>query len=301
MIPFFHQPSISFGPITIHAFGVVTALAVAVGLWLARRRAVGAGLDPDVNEGLAWYALVFGFVGAHLYSVLLYFPEKLLEDPLLLFRIWEDISSTGGILGGALGIWVYFRRHRTLLDPPRRRRHLDAVAYALPFAWAVGRFACTLAHDHPGRVTTFPLARSLETEEAREFVTAVYAGAGRLSDLPPPEAQSRIGFHDLGWYEFLYLVLVAIPVFLHLDRKPRPPGFWAVAFVAVYAPVRFFLDFLRVADPTYAGLTPAQWAILLVLLGGVGWVASGRSFLATPKAGAPPSEDSAAANLDPMV
>lgn len=74
MIPFFQQPSISFGPITIHAFGVVTALAVVVGLWLAGRRALGAGLDPEVNEGLTWYALVFGFVGAHVYSVLLYFP-----------------------------------------------------------------------------------------------------------------------------------------------------------------------------------------------------------------------------------
>ena len=31
-------------------------------------------------------------------------------------------------------------------------------------------------------------------------------------------------------------------------------------FVALYMPVRFVLDFLRVSDVRYAGLTPAQWA-----------------------------------------
>ena len=30
-------------------------------------------------------------------------------------------------------------------------------------------------------------------------------------------------------------------------------------------PVRFLLDFLRVSDVRYAGLTPAQWAALCVL------------------------------------
>lgn len=279
MIPFFEQPSLSVGPITIHAFGVVTALAVALGLWLARRRAVAASLAPDVNEGLAGYALVLGFIGAHVYSVLLYFPDELARDPLLLLRVWEDLSSTGGILGGALGMWIYFRRHRSRLDSRRRRGHLDAAAYALPFAWAVGRFACTLAHDHPGRVTTFPLSIGLERGEAREYIRGVYAGAGRLGELPPPEILSRMGFHDLGWYEFLYLALVAVPLFLYLDRRPRPPGFWAVAFVAVYAPIRFLLDFLRVADRTYGGLTPAQWAILFILLGGAVWIGSGRRFI----------------------
>lgn len=277
MIPFFDQPSVSLGPLTIHAFGVVTTLAIVVGLWIARRRTLAAGLDPATGEALAWYALGFGFLGAHLYSVLLYFPERLAQDPLLLLRIWEDISSTGGILGGAAGIWVYLRRHRSELEPDERRRHFDAVAYALPFAWAVGRVACTLAHDHPGRVTGFFLARSLETEAARAFILDVYAAAERLEDLPPPEILPGLGFHDLGWYELLYLALVMAPVFLHLDRKPRQPGFWVVAFVLLYAPPRFLLDFLRVADPTYGGLTPAQWAILAVLIGGGALLASRRA------------------------
>ena len=89
----------------------------------------------------------------------------------------------------------------------------------------------------------------------------------------------RLGFHDLGWYEFLYPTFVMGPAFLVLNGQPWSPGFWVVSFVALYAPARFLLDFLRVPDPTYGGLTPAQWGIVAVLLGAAVWLASGRRFL----------------------
>ena len=34
---------------------------------------------------------------------LLYFPDKVLRDPWILLRVWDDISSFGGILGGIAG------------------------------------------------------------------------------------------------------------------------------------------------------------------------------------------------------
>ena len=49
--------------------------------------------------------------------------------------------------------------------------------------------------------------------------------------------------------------------------------------MALCTPARFMLDFLRVPDPTYGGLTPAQWAIIAILFGAAGWLASGRRFL----------------------
>jgi hypothetical protein len=38
-----------------------------------------------------------------------------------------------------------------------------------------------------------------------------------------------------------------------------------VAFAALYLPVRFGFDMLRVADVRYAGLTPAQWVAALIM------------------------------------
>ncbi|MGE5190291.1 MAG: prolipoprotein diacylglyceryl transferase family protein [Gemmatimonadota bacterium] len=271
MIPYFQQPTLSLGPVTLHAFGALAGAALLAGSALVVRRCRTSGLDPAVGGDLAVYAIVAGFVVAHLYSQLAYFPRELLDDPLRLFKLWENISSFGGFVGGVAGIWLFFRTRARDLSREERWRYLDAVAFALPFAWAIGRLGCTVAHDHPGTVTTFPLAVSLSTPAARAYIASYYDAAGRLADLPPAARLARMGFHDLGWYEFLYTLLAIVPAFLALDRRPRRPGFFAAAFVFLYVPVRFALDFLRLADARYFGLTPAQYAAIAGLAAAV-WV-----------------------------
>lgn len=266
MIPYVEQPCVQLGPLRVCAFGVIVAAAVLGGLELGRRRFVTLGLERRVGEGLACYAVVGGFLGAHLFSVLLYFPEKVARDPLVLLKLWEDISSFGSILGGLIGIWLYFRLKAPELDGVRRWAFIDVAAYVFPVSLAIGRIACSLAHDHPGTITRFPLAVSLESVSARNYITEVYRGAGRLAELPPAPVLGELGFHDLGWYEFLYLSLVVVPVVFFLARRPRPAGTFLLTFTLLYVPVRFALDFLRVSDIRYAGLTPAQWTGAAMLL-----------------------------------
>ena len=270
MIPYFPQPSYHlFGPVTIHAFGAIVALAVIVGWNMAFARARKKGLDTKIFEDLLLYVVLSGFVVAHLYSVLAYFPREAMEDPLLLLKFWEDISSFGGFVGGLLGLWLFFRFKARDVDATTRLRHLDAIAYVFPFAWAIGRIACSVAHDHPGTVTTFPLGISLKSPEAQAYIAFFYREAGRLAELPPPAVLSKMAFHDLGWYEFLYMAILMVPAFLLLDRKPRPPGFFLIAFPLLYVPVRFLLDFLRIADVRYLGLTPAQYAGIPVFIAAI--------------------------------
>ena len=103
MLPYLEHPSWSVGPFTIYAFGVAVAAAVWFGLSAASRRFVRVGLDATLASRAGRWTLVGGVLGAHLFSVLVYFPEKLRRDPWLLLRLWEDISSFGGILGGVAG------------------------------------------------------------------------------------------------------------------------------------------------------------------------------------------------------
>jgi phosphatidylglycerol:prolipoprotein diacylglycerol transferase len=270
MIPYFPQPEYHlFGPITVHAFGVIVALSVIVGWRMAVARSRTKGLDPGLFQDLLSYVVLSGFVVAHLYSVLAYFPRKAMEDPLLLLKIWEDISSFGGFAGGLLGLWLFFRFKARDVDAADRLRYLDVIAFVFVSAWAIGRFACTVAHDHPGTVTTFPLGISLKSPEAQAYIASFYQEAGRLSELPPRAELAKMAFHDLGWYEFLYMACLMVPAFLVLDRKPRPPGFFLIAFPLLYVPARFFLDFLRIGDVRYHGLTPGQYAGMAVFLAAV--------------------------------
>jgi phosphatidylglycerol:prolipoprotein diacylglycerol transferase len=270
MIPYFPQPGIHlFGPVTVHAFGAIVAVAVLTGWRMAVARARTKGLDTELFQGLLVYVVLSAFVVAHLYSVLAYFPREAMEDPLLLLKFWEDISSFGGFAGGLLGLWLFFRFKARDADASARLRYLDVIAYVFPFAWAIGRVACTAAHDHPGTVTMFPLGISLKSPEAQDYIAFFYREAGRSGDLPQPAALAKMAFHDLGWYEFLYMSCLMVPAFLALDRKPRPPGFFVIAFPLLYVPVRFFLDFLRIGDARYFGLTPGQYAGIAVFLAAV--------------------------------
>jgi phosphatidylglycerol:prolipoprotein diacylglycerol transferase len=236
---------------------------------MAVARARTKGLDTELFQDLLVYVVLSAFVVAHLYSVLAYFPREAMEDPLLLLKFWEDISSFGGFAGGLLGLWLFFRFKARDADASARLRYLDVIAYVFPFAWAIGRVACTAAHDHPGTVTMFPLGISLKSPEAQAYIAFFYREAGRSSDLPQPAALAKMAFHDLGWYEFLYMSCLMVPAFLALDRKPRPPGFFVIAFPLLYVPARFFLDFLRIGDARYFGLTPGQYAGIAVFLAAV--------------------------------
>ena len=270
MIPYFPQPELHlFGPVTVHAFGAIVAAALVVGWRMAVARARTKGLDPGLFEDLLLYVVLSGFIVAHLYSVLAYFPREAMENPLLLLKFWEDISSFGGFAGGLLGLWIFFRIKARHVDAEARLRYLDAIAYVFPFAWAIGRLACTSAHDHPGTITTFPLGISLKSPEAQAYIAFFYREAGRLAELPPRAELAKMAFHDLGWYEFLYTAFLMVPAFLVLDRKPRPPAFFLIAFPLLYVPARFVLDFLRISDTRYFGLTPGQHAGIAVFLAAV--------------------------------
>jgi phosphatidylglycerol---prolipoprotein diacylglyceryl transferase len=261
MIPYVQQPVWHLGPLTIHAFGIAVALAMWVGLTLGQRGFERAALDPAVGNRLGGWVIAGGILGAHVFSVLLYFPQKLRDDPWLILRVWEDISSFGGMLGGSIAAFLFFSTRLSASDWSTRLRYLDVVALVFAPALAIGRVGCALAHDHPGEVTDFPLAISLKSEAAHTYLREVYASGGLTF---PANAQS-MGFHDLGLYEFLYLALVVVPILAHLNRRPRASGFYLLVFAALYFPVRFVLDTLRVADSRYLGLTPAQWGAAMIM------------------------------------
>ena len=262
MVPYLEQPVLPLGPVKLYAFGILVAVAMLVGIQGTIARCRKLSLDTDLCADLLFYTLIAAFVSAHLTAVFAYFPREVANNPWMLLKIWENISSFGGILGALFGIWLFFRWKSPPLPPGTGWRYLDAIAFVFPFAWAIGRLGCTVAHDHPGTVTTFPLGVSLSTPEAGAYLTYFYREAGRLGDLPDPARLARMAYHDLGWYEFLFTLLFLCPAFLILDRKPRPTGFFPLAFVLMYVPVRFFLDFLRISDARYGGLTFGQYAAI---------------------------------------
>ncbi len=90
--------------------------------------------------------------------------------------------------------------------------------------------------------------------------------------ITPDKYPTRWRF-DLGLIEaFYFMFLFALMVFFR-SGKPRKEGFILGLWFVLYAPVRFFLDFLRLsstdARSPVTGLTPGQYMALLTLALGI--------------------------------
>jgi phosphatidylglycerol:prolipoprotein diacylglycerol transferase len=274
-IPFFRLGELDVG-LPIQAFGVIVAIGVLIGAGLLRRYAEWHGVSDDHIRGITGWVTVTGFIGAHVFDVIAYQWGDFMRDPILILQIWKGISSYGGFLGGAFGFFFYVWWKR---QPARL--FADITIIGLLVAFSIGRIGCTVVSDHIGA--------AVDPSKWYAFLAMDYPrhlNLGHLSEIYPGTSQ-YVRAWNLGLVEFLYLVPVNL-FLLWLAFRPAtadgttkdgkskwmdrvPSGLITVLVGVFYAPVRFFLDFLRPedTDPRYLGLTFAQWISILAFAGAV--------------------------------
>jgi phosphatidylglycerol:prolipoprotein diacylglycerol transferase len=251
LIPYIDLPEVTLIPaemfgrglppsaVSLKPFGTLVAIGAYVGAYLALRQGQRLGLHQAAVSSFVFWIAAFGFVGGHVFELAVYYPERLIAEPLSLFELWEGQSSFGGFLGAFVGGMLWRVRHKVRILP-----YADVIASSFPAAWAFGRLGCSVAHDHPGM-------------SSDAWYAVAYPGGGRF---------------DLGLYE-LVLTIPLVVAFAALRQRARPWGFYLGVMMLAYAPVRFMLDFLRAqdiaaSDARYAALTPAQWASIPMLAAG---------------------------------
>ncbi|MBW2458310.1 MAG: prolipoprotein diacylglyceryl transferase, partial [Deltaproteobacteria bacterium] len=135
-------------PPTIKPFGALVATGVALAWWLAVHRGRQRGLDTRKLDKFMQWSVGTGFVLSHVLDAFAYHPDLVLADPWYLLRIWEGLSSWGGIIGGIIGAWAWSRvRKENVLE------FLDVCISAFSFGWIFGRAGCSVVHDHPGALS----------------------------------------------------------------------------------------------------------------------------------------------------
>lgn len=249
----------SIGP--IQGFGIIVAVGVLIGAGILRRYGEWHGVSDDHIRGLTGWITICGFLGAHIFNAVAYEWDRLMKEPLLILKVWDGISSYGGLLGGAAGFAIYVWWKRL---PVRLLADVAMVGFVPAFT--IGRIGCTIVSDHVGSAVKDPdawyafIAMNYPRAELATGFAHLFAGQ--------PKTVTHVLAWNLGLVEFLYLVPVtALMLWLGFRASKRmPAGFVAVLTGVLYAPVRFFLDYLRPegTDPRIVGLTFAQWISILV-------------------------------------
>lgn len=236
------------GPITIHSFGVMLALAfVSAGLmaaWGMKRR----GVDPELAYSMLIAAIIGGVGGSKIHYLIVH-PEQVRTA---LFS-GSGLIWYGGLIGGALAVWavVVFSKARTALVA-------DAVGPALALSYAVGRVGCLLNGDDYGVPTDLPWAMSFPKGS-------------------PPTEQL---VHPTQIYEILMSLVILAVLLLVLQPRLRRAGslFWS--YLALAGVERFLVEFVRTNQPVALGLTQAQWISVALFITGVAaaaWLESHRT------------------------
>jgi phosphatidylglycerol:prolipoprotein diacylglycerol transferase len=229
MIPFAPEPVIRLGAWHVSAFSALMVAGILVGRTVLMRRARRFGIAHHEMAPLYLTMLIAGLVGAVLAQAIMTRTHTTLEPGV-------GLASIGGLAAGLLaGIVMcslrrYSFRQSFLL--------LDITAFAVSFASCVARLGCALAHDHRGL---------------------------------PSDAWFAVLFpegprYDLGLLEFAFLAGLSV-LFVVLDRKPRPVGYFFGLAGVLYGAFRLWREALDVGPH----LTP--W-VIVCLIGAAAWVAA---------------------------
>jgi len=234
---------------TFHWYGLIIVLGIAAAAMLIAWMAKRDGKDPDhVWNGIFW-VVIAGVIVARIWHVL--FPsisavesgrttEWYLTHPFDLhdgpFIIWSGgLSIFGAVLGGALGVAFYARKHRLDL-----LGWMDMAAISVPLGQAIGRWGNFVNEELYGKPTDLPWGM-------------------RVSN-PPAEYAGETHFHPLFLYESLWnLASVGVLLFVWLRWRDRlKKGDFVLLYAISYGTVRFLLEFLRIEVTLAGGVNVSQ-------------------------------------------
>lgn len=252
-----HPVLIKLGPITIHTYGFMMALGVALGCWFLFVQAKKQNLSVPKIVDAAFYIMIISIVGAKLvlffgnFSYYIKYPKEL---------FW--IARSGGVFQGGMifgiifALW-YFHRHKI---PTWKVADLAGPALALGHGF--GRIGCFMAGCCYGRECTLPWGMNFQSEYAHN-----------LTGIPLGRP-----LHPVQLYEAALNFLNFFILFFFL-RKKKFDGQIFSLYIINYSIIRYFTEFFRGdhADKAYLiqGTSPflslsyPQLFCILAFIGGI--------------------------------
>lgn len=263
--------AVGLGPLQVHWYGIMYLLGFAACWWLGNRR-IRAGRLPGVNEqafgDLLFYGMLGVVLGGRIGYVLFYSFGELLDDPLMLLRIWEGgMSFHGGLIGvmGAAMWWAH--KHRlNFFDV------MDFIAPLVAPGLGFGRLGNYIGGELWGKFTDagwgvlFPAAPEF-AGWSNEQLQAQFASG----------ALDRFARHPSQLYQAALEGLVLFLAVWWFSSRPRPRYAVSGLFALLYGIFRFAVEFVRVPDAqigylAFGWLTMGQLLSLPLIALGLFWL-----------------------------
>lgn len=216
-------------------YGILMAIGMILGTFLALKEAKRVGIKEDDVLDLAIFAIPIGLLGARMYYVIFnweYYSQNVSQ--ILNFRA-GGMAIHGALIGGILTGYIF-----TKIRKINFLKMADAVMIGMPLAQAIGRWGNFINQEAHGGPT----------------------------DLPWGIMVDGVKVHPTFLYESIWDA--AIFIFLWIFRKKKKyEGQIITYYITLYSLGRFFIEGLRTDSLMIGHLRMAQVISLIGVIVGV--------------------------------
>ncbi len=244
--PDFDPIIFQIGPAAVRWYGLMYLLGFAAAFYLGLKRLDRIGFTKEQFSDLIFYGALGVILGGRMGYALFYQFDRVLEEPLWLFKIWTGgMSFHGGLLGVLIVLGVYsWRQNKNMIDM------MDFAGPLLPIGLGAGRLANFINQELWGR----------ETDVAWGVLF--------------PNDPLGLVRHPSQLYEALLEGLALFVILWFFSRSPRRRGAVSGLGILCYGAFRFFVEFYREPD-AHLGFIYSDWmtqgmllCVPMLLLGG---------------------------------
>lgn len=235
--------SINIGPLTIHLYGLIIALAIYVGYILAKKRAHLHKIPQKLfDDPILVTPLILAITGARLYHVLDYW-DIYKNNPYSIINIsGGGLGIFGGLVGVFAGFWLIAKvRHLHILSL------LDLAAPSLLLGQAIGRIGNWINQEGFGPPTSAPWGVYISPENR------------------PAQFAQFTHFHPTFFYEaiidlvfFIALIIFTKQSNVKSNMSNVKPGRTFALYLILYSLGRFAVEFFRIDTATIGTIKVAQ-------------------------------------------
>ena len=228
---------LDLGFVQIYWYSFTMFLGVVIGIIVARIEIKRKKIDSNQFDNMAFFAILFGFLGARIYYVL-FNLDYYLKEPLEILKIWNGgLAIHGAIIGAVVAIYVYCRKHKmNVLEI------VDICAPALIIGQVIGRWGNFFNSEAHGGVVSRAFLESLHLPDFiidGMFIDGVY-------------------YHPTFLYESLLNLICFIVLMILRKNKKIRLGVITGIYLMWYGVVRFFIESLRTDALMLGSLRMAQ-------------------------------------------
>ena len=247
-----------FNPV-INSYGFMLMMAFYTCYYFLNKDLKRLGYDSNLSGDIVFAAAVGGILGSKIYYLIENF-DRVIADPTGMIFSGAGLVFLGGLMGGTLGVTFVINKNNLSWIT-----FADIVAPLLILGYAIGRIGCLLVGDDYGLPTHLPwgieFPNGLPPSTYSIFQT--YYPWVNLDNFEP----GVLSVHPTPIYE----AIIGGLIFYYLYQKRTSVtivGSLFFTYLILAGTERFIVEFLRVNEKYFIGLSGAQMiSILMITIG----------------------------------